>query len=152
MIRYGQVKGRKYPVTQPLPEMHESQQLGASQTPSSAIVVDGSAKFRTVSEAAAFAGVQPWEVRRVLAGERRSVKGHTFSYEGGVLRMGKKCRDCGNWGGNVSDCESMMCDADMCSDDPQDWFVKRGADHECHRPDDYIEMGGGDANERWLDN
>lgn len=86
MIRCGQVKGRKYPVTQPLPEMHEQQQLGAkaSQAPSSAIVVDGSAKFRTVSEAASFACVKPWEVRRVLAGDRRSVKGHTFSYECGV--------------------------------------------------------------------
>lgn len=54
--------------------------------------------------------------------------------------MNKECRDCGNWGGNVSDCGSMLCDADMCSDDPQFWFIKREQNHECHRPEDFIEM------------
>ena len=55
------------------------------------------------------------------------------------------CGKCDNWGGNASDCGSKLCDADMCSDDPDLWFVKRDADHECHRPDDFIEMGVRDA-------
>lgn len=54
--------------------------------------------------------------------------------------MSKICRDCVNWGGNASDYDSYLCDADMYSDDPDYWFVGLTADHECHRLGDFIEV------------
>lgn len=90
MIRYGQVKGRKYPACQPI--VFTTQDAGRIDhriNPSipTTIIIDGCVRCRTVAEAADFAGVRPWEVKRVLSGERKSVKGHTFhtSCIGGVV-------------------------------------------------------------------
>lgn len=54
--------------------------------------------------------------------------------------MDKVCGRCENWLSNTSDCGSSLCDADMYSDDPSQWFVKCEADHECHRPEDFAEL------------
>lgn len=83
MIRYGQVKGRKYPANQPvLSDGQPTQQRQPDEKPgfdySVPVIVDGCRICTSVHEAAAFADAKPYEVARVLKGERNSVKGHTF--------------------------------------------------------------------------
>lgn len=79
MISYGQVKGRKYPSTQPLPQDVQLDVL-LEFCPPEAIIVDGISAFSSISSAAAFAGVKPHMVARILRGERKTAKGHTFTY------------------------------------------------------------------------
>ena len=83
MIRYGQVKGRKYPANQPGPSDGQpipqtSIDKGTGFDYSASVIVDGHKICASVYEAAAFANVKPYEVARVLKGERNSVKGHMF--------------------------------------------------------------------------
>lgn len=76
MISYGQVKGRKYPACQPLP-LSESV---PNRRRSNAVVLDGERVFSSAGAAAAYAGVTKHEALRVLRGDRKSTRGHTFYY------------------------------------------------------------------------
>lgn len=51
----------------------------------------------------------------------------------------RKCCDCSNYGPNMPESGTRLCDADMYDEDPDMWFVERAPDHECHRPEDYEE-------------